>query len=61
MKALLKSSFQTGQLRYEFEHLLKIIKNRYQGLYRKFKNPNDIEPNPLLNIVIGDIEDWELV
>ena len=50
-----------GQLHYEFEHLLKKIKNRDQDLYRKFKNLNDIEPNPLFNNVIGDIEDWGII
>ncbi len=50
-----------GQLHYEFEHLLKKLKNRDQDLYRKFENLYDVEPNPLFNVVIGDIEDWEII
>ncbi|MCH9638325.1 MAG: pyrimidine dimer DNA glycosylase/endonuclease V [Betaproteobacteria bacterium] len=50
-----------GQIQYEFEHLLKKIKKRDNELFRKFKKINNIEPHPLFNMVIGDIEDWEIV
>lgn len=50
-----------GQLHYEFEHLLKKLQARDQGLYRKLQNHNDIEPNPLFDMVIGDIEAWEIL
>jgi len=50
-----------GQVLYEFEHLLKKLEARNQDLYRKFKNLGDIEPHPLFNMVIGGVENWEIV
>ena len=41
--------------------IYKKIKNRDQDSYGKFNNLNDIEPNLLFNIVIGNVKDWEIV
>lgn len=50
-----------GRVQYEFEHLLKKLETRDQDLYRKFKDLGDIELHPLFNMVIGGVEDWEIV
>ena len=42
-------------------NIAKKLEARDQDLYRKFKNLYDTEPNPLFNIVIGNIESWEIV
>ncbi|MEM5835131.1 MAG: pyrimidine dimer DNA glycosylase/endonuclease V [Candidatus Aenigmatarchaeota archaeon] len=56
-------SISSGQIKYEFEHLLKKLRKRNKKKYRellKIKN-NEIEPNPIFKIVSGDIEYWEKV
>ena len=48
-----------GQLAFEKEHLLNKLKNRDTGLYNKFGKLSEFEPNPLFNIIEGEIEPWE--
>jgi hypothetical protein len=50
-----------GQINYEFEHLLKKLKERDKIRYHLLKNNKDIELNPLFTIVSGKIESWEKV
>ena len=50
-----------GQVQYEFKHLLKKLKDRDQALYKKFKGTAKKELHPLFHMVIGDVEDWEIV
>lgn len=51
----------SGQTRYEYKHLLKKLQVRDQNLYAKFKDSTEIELHPLFYMVIGDVEDWEIV
>lgn len=51
----------SGQLEYEFQHLLKKLKVRAPGLYRQLKTVKKIRPHPLLEKVRGEIEDWEIL
>jgi hypothetical protein len=51
----------TGQLEYEFSHLLKKLKERDPDKYNLSVNIADIEPHPVFSIIPGDIEDWEKV
>jgi hypothetical protein len=52
-----------GQLLYELEHLLRKLRERDQERYKELKKIMDKEdspiPNPLFNVVPGDIEPWE--
>lgn len=52
-----------GQMLYELEHLQKKLKKRDPEKYQKIKkmlNQKDLPlPNPLFNVVPGDIELWE--
>ncbi|HOP48642.1 MAG TPA: pyrimidine dimer DNA glycosylase/endonuclease V [Desulfobacteraceae bacterium] len=50
----------TGQLEYEFLHLLGKLKQRNTELYIKLNKTKTIKPHPIFNAVIGDIEDWEV-
>ena len=51
----------SGQVQYEFEHLLKKLKTRDQALYQKLKGLKEIELHPLFYRVMGNIEDWEIL
>lgn len=51
----------SGQVRYEFEHLLKKLETRDQDLYQKIKGLTDIELHPLFDMVMGKVESWEIL
>ena len=51
----------SGQVQYEFTHLLNKLKNRDRALYEKFKNIAEVERHPLFYVVAGDVEDWEII
>ncbi|MRR08545.1 DNA lyase [bacterium] len=49
----------SGQLAYEFGHLLKKLRLRDPVRYRSLRSAKRILPNPLIVIVAGGIEPWE--
>jgi hypothetical protein len=53
----------SGQILYELEHLLMKLKKRDQYKYQEIKKITDqkdsLIPNPLFNVIPGDIELWE--
>lgn len=51
----------SGQLRYEFEHLLKKVKRRDRSHLRFLLSIREksIEPNPVFFVVRGGVEKWE--
>jgi hypothetical protein len=51
----------TGQLKYEFTHLLGKLKKRDCELYNQLGRVKKIEPHPVFNKVNGDVEDWEVI
>ena len=51
----------TGQLNYEFNHLLGKLKKRDPGRYEQLFGTTKIKPHPIFNQVIGSREDWEIV
>lgn len=48
-----------GQLRYEWEHLQKKLQIRDPQRFRQNKMASEILPHPLMQIVPGDVADWE--
>ncbi len=52
-------SVTTGQMVYEWEHLLAKLKVRNPALYRKWRNMEVSEAHPLFTVRAGDIELWE--
>jgi hypothetical protein len=51
-----------GQINYEFNHLLKKVKQRDRNFYKKLINKKQkILPHPLFYKVKGGIEKWEKV
>lgn len=51
----------SGQLEYEFEHLLKKLKERNPELYKQLKMVKRIKIHPLFKKVSGNVEDWEII
>jgi hypothetical protein len=51
----------SGQIEYEFKHLLRKLKDREPDLYKKIKNVKSIKLHPLFKKKKGNIEDWEIV
>lgn len=48
-----------GQLKYEFNHLLKKLKRRDFSKYKEIKNIKKIKPHPLFIVKNGPIAAWE--
>jgi hypothetical protein len=51
----------TGQVAYEFKHLLNKLRIRDTERYKKYKNTKDIEVHNLFEVVAGKIEEWEKI
>lgn len=49
----------SGQLTYEFSHLLRKLLVRDPGRYRELVNVRDVRPHPLFYVVEGPVEPWE--
>jgi len=56
-----KIQVATGQVRYEFEHLLNKLKKRDTKRYEKIKNIKHIQLHSLFRSKRGGIEGWEKV
>ena len=50
-----------GQLRYEWRHLLSKLDRRDPERFRSLCGIEDPEPHPLMRVVPGGIETWEVV
>jgi hypothetical protein len=53
-------SVATGQITYEFSHLLGKLKTRSPELYVQLRKVHRVEVHPLFREVGGGIEDWEI-
>ncbi len=51
----------SGQVKYEFDHLLRKLRKRRPDLYRQLKTVNRIKVHPLFGKVTGNVEDWEKI
>jgi hypothetical protein len=51
----------TGQLRYEFDHLLKKLQSRQASLYERYRDIALIQSHPIFYAVEGNIEEWEVL
>ena len=59
-KSGIKIKVSTGQLKYEFAHLLKKLKKRSPEQYMKLKDLEKIEAHPTFKEIPGDVESWEI-
>ena len=51
----------SGQLAYEWQHLLRKLSQRNNGLYRRWRTLKRPECHPLFNSTPGGVEAWERV
>lgn len=49
----------SGQLEYEFGHLLKKLKKRDARRYISFHKEKNIQTHPLFKVIKGPVEEWE--
>lgn len=56
-----KISVTTGQVHYEFSHLLNKLKIRDPKKYHRTKQVATVKLHPLFTEVSGDVEEWEVV
>jgi hypothetical protein len=56
-----KIAVTSGQVEYEFRHLLAKLKRRSPDMYEKLKMHKRIKVHPLFRRVPGNVEDWENV
>jgi len=56
-----KIPLTTGQLKYETEHLLGKLKKRDPNKYETFKPKKKIDAHPVFRIVLGPVEEWEII
>lgn len=52
-------SVSTGQIAYEWQHLLTKLKLRDLPRYQEVVKVKKVQPHPLFKVVKGDIEAWE--
>ena len=48
-----------GQLRYEWQHLMRKLRKRSPSLHRRWRNEDAPEAHPLFSIRRGEVEPWE--
>jgi len=51
----------SGQIEYEFKHLLGKLNKRDPDSYKQLKAVNKIKVNPIFKKVRGNVEDWEII
>jgi hypothetical protein len=49
----------SGQMAYEWRHLLTKLKARNPALHQTWRNTEGPEPHPMFNVHPGDVEPWE--
>ena len=52
-------SVTSGQIDYEWLHLMSKLKQRSPAVYKKWHECTIIEPNPLFKVYTGEVERWE--
>ncbi len=50
----------TGQLAYEWQHLLHKLETRDPKRYRQWAGLSEIEPHPLMRLIEGPVANWEI-
>ncbi len=56
---LIALTVTSGQLAYEWTHLLGKLQTRNPALYRQWRETEAPEPHPLFRVHAGDVEAWE--
>jgi hypothetical protein len=56
-----KITVSTGQVEYEFSHLLQKLKRRDPNLYLRLRSTRRIKLHPIFTRVKGGVESWEII
>jgi len=56
-----KIAVTSGQVEYEYSHLLRKLQTRDPDLYKQLKIVSRIKLHPLFTKVKGNVEDWEII
>lgn len=56
-----KIPITSGQIEFEFKHLLKKLKLRDKERYKQIKLVKKVEVNPIFLVIRGKIEPWERI
>ena len=51
----------SGQLEYEFAHLMGKLRTRAPDQYRRLSKVRSADPHPMFDVVRGDVESWEVI
>ena len=51
----------SGQIKYEFNHLMKKLEKRDYERYLEFSDTINISCNPIFKVYHGDVEKWEKI
>jgi hypothetical protein len=54
-----KITSTSGQLQYEWQHLLKKLRARSPDLYRRLRHVSEPMPHPMFRVVAGPVAAWE--
>jgi hypothetical protein len=49
----------TGQVNYEWRHLLRKLRARSPTVYLRWRGLEDREPHPMFEVISGPVEQWE--
>jgi hypothetical protein len=60
-RSLIQIPATTGQLDYEWEHLLRKLRARSPAAYSRWKGLQDREPHPMFEVIPGPVEAWEKI
>jgi hypothetical protein len=51
----------SGQLQYEWQHLLKKLRVRSPAQYRRLRDVSEPAPHPMFRVVAGPVATWERI
>lgn len=55
-----KITVNSGQLEYEFVHLMNKLRQRDPNRYHLFQDENNLQQHPLFDVIQGGVEFWEI-
>jgi hypothetical protein len=59
IRGAIRLASTSGQLEYEWQHLLRKLQRRNPALHRRWRELERPDPHPLIRIVAGPVEPWE--
>ena len=60
-RSMKKIAVTSGQIEYEYSHLLQKLESRDHERFDEIRSMVDIETHPIFYVVDGNIEEWEVI